>query len=150
MNGRSSNGRINRPGSNAEGKRIGLASGNVDSSATVLDLHPVFCLKCIEPKWGVSECTKDQKVALLATLHELSKMTWAQILHAPRHGKGWEKIAASSLKAPIPLQLKGIEDIQWMAFRFFGMAPFVGYRDHKHKGLLHIVWLDPKFKLYNH
>lgn len=144
------NRRINSSGLNPESKRIGLASSNADSSAGVLELHPVFCLKCIEPKWGLSKCTKDQKVALLTTLHELSQMTWSQILHAPRHGKGSEKIAVSSSKAPIPPQLKDIGDIQWRAFRCFGLAPFVGYRDHMHKGLFHIVWLDTNFQLYNH
>ncbi|MEG4867017.1 MULTISPECIES: hypothetical protein [Microcoleaceae] len=43
----------------------------------------------------------------------------------------------------IPSHLQ--DDVNFIAFRFGGMAPMVGYRD---GAVLYIIWLDRDFTLY--
>ncbi|EML0361258.1 hypothetical protein RI835_000583 [Providencia rettgeri] len=63
----------------------------------------------------------------------------------PRHGLGFEKIKSSSIKASIPKHIT--DDVDLIAFRFFGMSPMVGYRN---ESTFFIVWLDRSFTLYDH
>jgi len=72
-------------------------------------------------------------------------MSWAQINQAPRHGLGYEKISHTSIKAAIPPHIT--EDVNFLAFRFSGKAPMVGYRKQE---VFYIVWLDRNFTLYDH
>jgi hypothetical protein len=72
-------------------------------------------------------------------------MTWNQIDSAPRHGSGYEKIARRSFNVSIPKHIA--EDRDLIAFRFFAMAPMVGYRD---KAVFHVIWLDIDFDVYDH
>ena len=72
-------------------------------------------------------------------------MTWAQIKTADRMGLGFETIARSSITAGIPRHIT--DDVRLLAFRFFGNAPMVGYRDGR---VFFVLWLDRSFTLYNH
>ena len=75
----------------------------------------------------------------------MSQSTWNVINASPRHGQGKEKIPRDRIKAGIPCHVK--EDVVFWAVRFAGRAPMVGYQD---GAVFHILWLDPKFKLYPH
>jgi len=108
--------------------------------------HPIFCLKYLDRNYySLSACTKEEKAAFADTLDRLSQLTWAEITKSPRHGLGYEKIARSSLRAPIPKHIE--EDVIFIAFRFYGKAPMVGYREGM---IFHILWIDRDFTLYHH
>ena len=125
----------------------GLRITHGESSATNHDLeHPLFSLKHINKSHCLSSCTKDEKAAFADTLHKLSKNTWRELRQMPRHGMGYEKIAASSLNTDLPAHLAD-QDINLIAFRFNAMAPMVGYRE---KSTFHVIWIDRNFTLYNH
>ncbi|RKZ51237.1 MAG: hypothetical protein DRR16_14980 [Candidatus Parabeggiatoa sp. nov. 3] len=78
-------------------------------------------------------------------MDRLSQLTWAEISKSSRHGLGYEKIARTSIRAPIPKHIK--DDIVFIAFRFYGKAPMVGYRT---DAIFHILWIDRNFTLYEH
>ncbi|MEN8215514.1 MAG: hypothetical protein ABFS56_03910 [Pseudomonadota bacterium] len=108
--------------------------------------HPIFCLKYLDKEnYSLSACTKEQKAAFAETLFRLSQLTWTTITNSPRHGLGYEKIARTSIRAPIPVHLT--DDVTFIAFRFYGKAPMVGYRD---GSIFHILWIDRDFTLYSH
>ncbi len=75
----------------------------------------------------------------------LSKMTWSEIQNAPRHGLGTEKLPRSALKAAIPQSVT--EDVTFLALRYNGKAPMVGYRDGR---TFYLLYLDHNFSLYKH
>jgi hypothetical protein len=106
---------------------------------------PVFSLYYIQKSHCLSDCNKDEKAAFSDTLHKLSQLTWNEIILSPRHGLGCEKISRNSIKSAIPSHIK--DDAVLIAFRFFGRASMVGYRE---GNTLHVIWLDRTFTLYNH
>jgi len=106
---------------------------------------PYFSLTHIQKEHSIENCEKDEKAALIDTLYRLSQKTWSEIKTMPRHGLGFEKISRTSIKAGIPNHIT--EDVIFIAFRFYGKAPIVGYRD---KQVFNIVWIDREFNLYKH
>lgn len=64
---------------------------------------------------------------------------------SPRHGSGYEIISRASLNISLPTHIT--EDINIIAFRFFGMKPMLGY---KNGAIFHVLWLDRNFKAYPH
>lgn len=115
------------------------------SSSSTLQLRPKFSLEYLDRDFCLSCCTKDQKAALADRLHELSQLTWQQIMQADRHKQGCETIDRNAIKASIPACIT--EDVKILAFRFSGLAPMVGFRRNE---VFFIVWLDRGFSLYNH
>jgi hypothetical protein len=109
-------------------------------------MRPKFSLEHLRKSHCISNCTKDEKAALADRLHELSQLTWQQIAQCSRKGQGSEIIARSSIgEDSIPACIT--EDSNIIAFRFFGNAPMVGFRDAE---VFFIVWLDRAFDLYDH
>ena len=109
-------------------------------------MRPKFCLEHLRKSHCLSNCTKDEKAALADRLHELSQLTWQQIVQAPKKGQGHEIISRNAIgKDVIPALIT--EDTNIIAFRFFGKAPMVGFRDAE---VFHIVWIDRAFDLYDH
>lgn len=106
---------------------------------------PLFSLRYLQKDYSLSQCTKDEKAAFADTLYQLSQLTWSQIKASSRHGLGYEKIDRNSISSAIPTHIK--EDVNIVAFRFFGMAPMVGYRD---GAVFYVIWLDRDFTLYPH
>ena len=107
--------------------------------------HPSFSLRYVDRAHCLSSCTRKEKAAIADTIHKLSKIPWAEIETAPRHGSGYERIARSSLARPVPSHVT--EDAPIKAFRFFGRAAMVGYRS---GDVFFVIWFDRKFKLYRH
>lgn len=122
-----------------------ISSPNVLSEKSTETETPIFCLNNISPDYCLSKCQKDEKSSFADTLHKLSKLTWQQIKHSHKHGFGCEKIDGKSIRGKKPGSLP--EDIVFLAFRFSGKKPMVGYKDGR---VFHIVWLDRNFTLYNH
>lgn len=107
---------------------------------------PYFSLRYVsDNKYCISGCELHDKAAFANTLRKLSQLTWVEIKQQPRHALGFEKISRSSINAGIPPHIK--EDVQFIAFRFSGKKPMVGYRD---GAVFHIVWFDYDFSLYDH
>jgi len=109
------------------------------------DETPAFCLKFFVPNFSIDECTREQKASFANTLGKLSKMTWTSAMMASRHKLGCEKIDRTAIRIGIPAHIT--KDVTLLAFRFWSMAPMIGYRSGR---ILHIIWIDPKRKAYYH
>jgi hypothetical protein len=108
-------------------------------------MRPKFSLEHLAKSHCLSNCLKEEKSAFVDKLHELSQLTWQQIQQAPKHGLGHETIARSSIKAAVPHHIT--EDVRFLAFRFMGKAPMVGYKVDE---VFFVVWIDRAFVLYDH
>ncbi|MGP2880864.1 hypothetical protein [Serratia marcescens] len=120
----------------------------VSSQATDQDIDnspPVFSLRYLQRDFCIDCCEKNEKAAFADKLFKLSKLSWADIRQADRHGLGTEKISRDSIKAAIPAHIT--PDVDFLAFRFCAKAPMVGY---KIGSVFYILWLDRNFKLYKH
>lgn len=126
-----------------KGKRIATPSQTRDISPE--QQKPVFSLYYLRRDFCLSACSKDEKAAFADTLHKLSQITWNEISSSSRHGAGYERIRKDAIRSGIPAHLR--EDVNFIAFRFFGKAPMVGYRD---ENIFHVVWIDRAFSLYDH
>lgn len=110
------------------------------------DQHsPIFCFKHLQKDYDIPDLQQADQAALVNQLRTLSKLTWQDIKQSGRHGLGTEKIARSSIKVAIPTVIT--EDVQFLAFRFSGKKPMIGYRSHD---VFHLVFLDHDFSVYNH
>lgn len=106
---------------------------------------PIFSLRYLNRDYHLSQCTKDEKAAFADTLAKLSQLTWSKIKSQSRHGLGFEKISRDAIRSSIPSHLT--EEVDFIAFRFFGKAPMVGYRE---RAVFYVIWLDRDFTLYPH
>lgn len=125
-----------------QGKQV---AARIDDAPPPEQQPPVFSLRYLDRKYCLSACTKDEKAGFADTLHHLSQMSWRQIGQAPRKGLGYEQISRDALRAAIPPHVT--EDVNFIAFRFFGNATMVGYRD---RATFYVIWLDRNFDLYDH
>lgn len=57
--------------------------------------YPVFDFRYLHKKYSlnVEVVQKDDKVRLMSALYKLSQFSWKELIAAPRHGLGYEKIA---------------------------------------------------------
>lgn len=111
-------------------------------------MPPIFAFDKMQGGSGYSVtcCDAANQAALAERLFRLSRLTWTQIQNAQRHGFGSEKIERSAIKgAAIPASVT--EDVTFLALRYNGKAPMVGYRDGR---TFHVLYLDHTFNLYNH
>src|ERR1035437_7627196 len=87
---------------------------------------PTFCFHYVDPEYCITCCEKEDIVAFAQHLRKFSQMTWNDIIQADRHKLGREKIPRSSIKRSIPKHLT--EDVTFIALRFSGLKPMVGYQ----------------------
>jgi hypothetical protein len=112
------------------------------------DLSPAFSFEKMQDKSGHSvECCEDKdRVHVLKRLFMLGKMSWRQILQAPRTGLGAEKIARTAINPPIPTSVT--DDVDYFyALHYQGNKRMIGY---KPKGIFYVLWIDHNFTVYNH
>jgi hypothetical protein len=123
-------------------KKVG--AGSVENPDT---MPPIFSFeKMLDGSgYSVNCCDQENQAAALKSLFKLSRMKWQEIRNAPRHGLGTEKIARTSIKAPIPAGIS--EDVTFLAIRYHGRRPMLGYRDGR---TFHIIFLDHNFSVYDH
>lgn len=108
--------------------------------------HPVFCLRHAHKDYGVKRCSDDQKISLIHRIEDLCKLKWSEIRASHRHAFGAEKIPISSLNVKPPPFITG--DVKFLlAYRFSGKHPMLV---HQSKFVLHIIFLDTDFTVYNH
>lgn len=110
-------------------------------------MPPVFSLERIQQSgYCLSDLCKDDKAAFAESIFKRKSISWSDIKKIDRHSLGFEKIDKSSIKAPMPPFIT--EDMDhFLAFRFHGMKPMVGYRK---QNIFFILWFDKDFTLYNH
>jgi hypothetical protein len=108
---------------------------------------PLFSLRYLDRRtYSLAACQQREKAAFADTLDRLSQLPWRELRLSPRHGLGYEQIPRHAIRAPIPAHVT--EDVQrFIAFRFFGQAPMVGYRV---QAIFYLLWLDRTFTLYDH
>ena len=108
---------------------------------------PLFSFEFIDSQYCVSRCEKNDKAALADQLRLLGTQTWAELRQGNRHKTGYEKIHTSAIKPRIPPHLKNDDSVTFIAFRFSGMKPMIGYRIEE---VFHIIWVDRDFSVYEH
>lgn len=59
--------------------------------------YPIFDLKYLHKDYSLKAIKNDDKVSLINQLHLLSQFSWQDIIKAPRHGMGTEKIAKNAI-----------------------------------------------------
>ena len=122
--------------------RIKTPSGGVENPQA---LPPIFSLADMQRGYCVDDCDKEHQAAFARALWDRAQMTWLDITVARRHGLGIEEIPRSSFKVAIPRHIT--PDVDFIALRFHGKAPMVGYRDGR---IFHVLWLDHDFGVYDH
>lgn len=109
------------------------------------NMYIVFSLRYLDSKYCLTKCQTPEKAAFADTLRVLGHLTWGEALHTGHNKNGYESIPRDQIKGTIPQDIT--EDVSFIAFRFFGKHPMVGYRENE---VFHIVWLDRDFTLYEH
>lgn len=133
--------RIKAPQQNS-GKRVSvLETEDYDAMAIIFSLERLqdgeFCLS------GLDQL---HKANFAESIFKRRTMSWRELKQTGRHGLGFEKIPRGKIKAGIPRFITDDNDY-FLAFRFKGKAPMVGYRLHN---IFYVLWFDHKFNLYNH
>jgi hypothetical protein len=105
---------------------------------------PLMSFKHVMPKYCPSVCETAELRALTRKLCDWSRMTWQQIIQAPRQGMGLETIAESSLKQTPP---RITPDQRVLAFRVHGIVRMLGCRDGQ---TLHVFAVDRAGEWYDH
>jgi hypothetical protein len=108
---------------------------------------PMFSLERIQAgDFCFSALAQDHKAMFGEAIYRRRTLSWKDIKKADRHGLGFEKIARTSISAPIPAFIKDDVD-HFLAFRFNGLKPMVGYRS---RDIFYVLWFDWNFTLYDH
>ncbi len=129
----------------SKGRSIHLAASVEAARVDYNRERPTFCLRFVDPQYCITRCDRDDKAAFADKIRRMSLMTWNELIQAPRHGMGFETIARKAITRPVPAHIT--DDVTFVAFRFSGMKPMVGYRTEE---MFHIVWFDCAFDLYDH
>lgn len=102
--------------------------------------------KLVGDKYCYNNLIDEDKKQLLESIVKRRAMPWTEIKKTHKHGLGMEKINRGSIKGAIPKFIT--EDMDhFLAFRFSGKKPMVGYRE---KNIFYILWLDNDYTLYPH
>jgi len=110
------------------------------------DYCPHFSLEHVADAYCITRCAKEDRAAFAVQLRKLSQLTWKELRRTPHEGFGCEVIDRNQIRAGIPSNVT--EDVdKFLAFRFSGKKPMVGYRDER---VFHILWFDRDFSLYDH
>lgn len=106
---------------------------------------PLFSFHFLQKGYCITDCNRDEKARFAETLRKLSQLEWMKLKNSQRHGLGCEKISVGAIKEGVPANIPKRD--HFLAFRFDGKKPMVGYREN---AVFHVLWLDSKFKLYKH
>jgi hypothetical protein len=93
-----------------------------------------------------STLSQEEKARFAEGIFKRRDKTWAEVKSMPRHALGFEKIAKKSICAQLPSFITDDMD-HFLAFRFDGMKPMIGYRL---RNIFYVLWFDAKFTLYDH
>lgn len=111
------------------------------------DHPPIFSLERLQNgRYCFSKMDVDHKASFAEAIFKRRNTSWAEIKKTGRHKLGFEKIDRKSISAPIPKFITEEVD-HFLAFRFSGMKPMVGYRL---RDVFYVLWFDSSFDLYPH
>ena len=108
---------------------------------------PMFSLERVQAgDYCFSAMAQEHKAMFGEAIYRRRALSWKEIKNIDRHGLGFEKIARASITAPIPKFINDDVD-HFLAFRFNGKRPMVGYRS---RDIFYVLWFDWNFSLYDH
>lgn len=111
------------------------------------DTPPVFSLERLQSgSYCFSSLDQEQKASFAEAMYRRRQILWRDLKQAGRHGLGAEKIPRYQIKAPIPQFITEDQDY-FLAIRFNGKAPMVGYRV---RNVFYVLWFDHAYNLYEH
>lgn len=111
------------------------------------DKPPIFSLERLQNgEYCLQKLDTDGKANFAEAIFKRKELKWKDIKQCPKHGLGFEKIAKTSIKAPMPKFITPDVD-HFLAFRFYGKRPMVGYRIND---IFYVLWFDKNFTLYDH
>jgi hypothetical protein len=108
-------------------------------------LPPIVSFQHLVKSHCITTCSNEEKIAFVNKMYELSRIPWQELVNKYRHGLGSEKIPRTSLMVPVPKHIT--DEVTFIAFRFDGKKPMVGYRKWD---IFYIIWFDTKFNVYPH
>lgn len=131
-------------------KRPSASKGNRLTAKETINYNerpPVFSLERIQNgQYCLSALERIDKAAFADAIYRRRQITWQEIIDSGRHGLGFEKIPRHQIQAGIPRFIT--EDVDhFLAFRFSGTKPMVGYR---RNDVFFVLWFDHDFTLYPH
>ncbi|SDM90211.1 hypothetical protein [Allokutzneria albata] len=136
-------------GNKPRGKAPKPIKGTIADVAPVRDHNldtPKFCLRHLQRDYDVNSLPREQQAAFAVALQRRAAMTWREIVMAPRHGLGTERIPRRSIKARIPLAFEDSDE--FLVLRYDGKLPMAGVRA---GDVLHVLWIEKNFgDLYDH
>lgn len=110
-------------------------------------LPPIFSLERVQSgKFCFSKLNSSDKAAFADAIFKRRSLTWNELQQTDRHKLGCEKIAISSIKAPIPRFITE-DNHNLIAFRYKGKKAMISYRI---KNIFYVLWFDHSFELYDH
>lgn len=92
--------------------------------------------------FGFPDCDRNELLDLFDAFRLRSRMTWAEMISAPRTGLGTETIARDAVRS-VPPDIT--EDVNLLVLRTGRRGRVVGYR---RDSVFVVVWVDPKHRLY--
>jgi hypothetical protein len=107
-------------------------------------LTPLISFRHVLHGYSPADCEMNELKAFARKLCDWSRMTWQQIIQAPREGMGLETIADTSLKRPAP---RITPDQRVLSFRIHGIVRMLGCRDGQ---TLHVFAVDRAGAWYDH
>jgi hypothetical protein len=109
-------------------------------------MTPKFCLAHIHGTQNVDCLSRVQKADFASALQKRSRMRWADLRTADRHGLGLETLPVDSLRISLPSQFAG--HLKVLVFRYSDLLPMVGIRVNE---VFHILAIEDQFGvLYDH
>lgn len=134
-------------------KGFKLAKPNIDSKLLVQepvnydDNPPIFSLEQVQAgSYCFSALEQKLKADFAESVFERRKLSWQDIKNQGKHALGFEKIPRHQIKPPIPNFITNDLDF-FLAFRFSGKCPMLGYRK---KDVFYVLWFDHNFSAYPH
>jgi hypothetical protein len=110
------------------------------------DESPKFCLHFLRDDFDVHSLDASNQAAFAKSLQKLSASRWKDLIVAPRHGQGSERIPRGQIRAPIPPRFQ--DQDKFLVFRYNGKHPMAGVRV---DDVFHVLWIEPQFgDLYDH
>lgn len=120
---------------------------NISETVDYDTMPPIFSLERVQNgDYCFSVLDKENKSQFAESMFKRRALSWSQVKSQGRHALGFEKIAKNSIKTRLPPFIK--DDFEYfLAFRFNGLKPMVGYRI---KDVFYVLWFDHNLTLYDH
>ena len=99
---------------------------NYDEAKIIFSLE-----KVVDSDYCFSQLDKEHKAAFAESVFKRRLFTWGELKQISRHGLGFERISESSILTAIPPGIRDDVGDNFIAFRYHGKNPMIGYREKK-------------------